>query len=54
MESKSRVAIEGVTPEIDGGRFPVKRTAGDTVRHAIDLAEGDAVIIIDGPFKDLA
>ncbi len=31
----------------------LKRTAGDTVRHAIDLAEGDAVIIIDGPFKDL-
>jgi len=31
----------------------LKRTAGDTVRHAIDLAAGDAVIIIDGPFKDL-
>ena len=31
----------------------LKRTAGDTVRHAIDLSEGDAVIIIDGPFKDL-
>jgi len=31
----------------------LKRTSGDTVRHAIDLAEGDAVIIIDGPFKDL-
>jgi len=31
----------------------LKRTAGDVVRHAIDLAQGDAVIIIDGPFKDL-
>ena len=31
----------------------LKHSAGDTVRHAIDLAEGDAVIIIDGPFKDL-
>jgi transcription termination/antitermination protein NusG len=31
----------------------LKRSEGDTVRHAIDLAEGDAVIIIDGPFKDL-
>ncbi len=31
----------------------LKRTAGDVVRHAIDLAVGDAVIIIDGPFKDL-
>jgi transcriptional antiterminator NusG len=31
----------------------LKRSAGDVVRHAIDLAQGDAVIIIDGPFKDL-
>ncbi|HVU75689.1 MAG TPA: transcription termination/antitermination protein NusG [Candidatus Paceibacterota bacterium] len=31
----------------------LKRAGGDTVRHAIDLAAGDAVIIIDGPFKDL-
>jgi transcriptional antiterminator NusG len=31
----------------------LKRSTGDTVRHAIDLAAGDAVIIIDGPFKDL-
>lgn len=31
----------------------LKRTSGDVVRHAIDLSEGDAVVIIDGPFKDL-
>jgi transcription termination/antitermination protein NusG len=31
----------------------LKRTAGDTTRHAIDLSLGDAVIITDGPFKDL-
>ena len=31
----------------------LKRAGGDTVRHAIDLALDDAVIIIDGPFKDL-
>lgn len=31
----------------------LKRSEGDTVRHAIDLSPGDAVIIIDGPFKDL-
>jgi len=31
MDAKPRVAIEAVTPEIDGGRFPVKRTAGDVV-----------------------
>jgi transcriptional antiterminator NusG len=29
------------------------RSEGDTVRHAIDLSAGDAVVIIDGPFKDL-
>ena len=31
----------------------LKRAEGDTIRHAIDLSEGDAVIITDGPFKDL-
>ena len=31
----------------------LKRAGGDIVRHAIDLAVGDAVVIIDGPFKDL-
>ncbi len=31
----------------------LKRAEGDMVRHAIDLALDDAVVIIDGPFKDL-
>ncbi|MDZ4227189.1 MAG: transcription termination/antitermination NusG family protein, partial [Patescibacteria group bacterium] len=31
----------------------LKRASGDVVRHAIDLSAGDAVTIIDGPFKDL-
>jgi transcriptional antiterminator NusG len=31
----------------------LKRVEGDVVRHAIDLALDDAVIIVDGPFKDL-
>ena len=31
----------------------LKRAEGDTVRHAIDLALDDVVIIIDGPFRDL-
>lgn len=31
----------------------LKRAEGETVRHAIDLALDDAVVIIDGPFKDL-
>jgi len=27
----ARVVIESVTPEVDGGRFPIKRTAGEQV-----------------------
>ncbi len=30
-DGRSRVVIEGVTPEIDGGAFPIKRIVGDTV-----------------------
>ena len=41
MEKGKRVAIEQVTPEVDGGRFPVKRIIGDTVTVEADLfAEG--------------
>ena len=32
-----RVAIEGVYPEIDGGRFPAKRIVGDTLEIAADI-----------------
>jgi starch synthase (maltosyl-transferring) len=36
-----RVVIEGVAPEIDGGRFPAKRSLGETVTVAADVfAEG--------------
>ena len=39
--SRKRVIIEGVTPEIDGGRFPIKRIVGDeTVVEADVLADG--------------
>ncbi len=37
MDGRKRVIIEGVTPEIDGGRFPVKRTVGDTVTVEADV-----------------
>src|SRR5262249_35583045 len=33
----SRIAIEGVTPEIDGGRFSVKRRAGDALAVEADI-----------------
>jgi starch synthase (maltosyl-transferring) len=31
------VVIEGITPEVDGGRFPAKRTVGDEVRVEADI-----------------
>jgi starch synthase (maltosyl-transferring) len=40
-ESSDRVVIEAVAPEIDGGRFPIKRTRGESV-------EVEADIIVDG------
>jgi starch synthase (maltosyl-transferring) len=33
----SRVVIEGVTPEIDCGRFPIKRTSGEKVVVEADI-----------------
>jgi starch synthase (maltosyl-transferring) len=36
-EGRRRVVIEGVTPEVDGGRFPAKRTVGDQVRVEADV-----------------
>lgn len=34
---RQRVAIEGVSPEIDGGRFPIKRTSGDEIVVEADI-----------------
>src|SRR5580698_6698159 len=36
-EGRRRVIIEGITPAVDGGRFPVKRTVGDHVRVEADI-----------------
>ncbi len=36
-DGRKRVIIEGVVPEIDGGRFPIKRTVGDTVLVEADV-----------------
>lgn len=35
--SQSRVVLENLTPEIDAGRFPIKRVTGDTLQVEIDL-----------------
>jgi len=40
-DGRNRVIIEGVTPEIDAGRFPIKRIVGEaTVVEADILADG--------------
>jgi starch synthase (maltosyl-transferring) len=42
---RRRVVIEGVTPEIDGGRFPIKRACGETVVVEADVfADGHDVL----------
>jgi starch synthase (maltosyl-transferring) len=35
-EGRRRVVIEGITPEIDGGRFPIKRVCGEQVIVEVD------------------
>ncbi len=37
VEAKSRVIIEGVQPEVDGGRFPIKRVVGEEVTAEADI-----------------
>jgi starch synthase (maltosyl-transferring) len=40
-----RVVIDGIRPEIDGGRFPIKRTIGESVQvEATIFADGHDVI----------
>ena len=46
-------ASQAVPLEPDEVEKILKRAGGDVVRHAIDLTEGDAIVIVDGPFKDL-
>jgi starch synthase (maltosyl-transferring) len=44
-KARKRVVIEGVKPEIDDGRFPIKRTVGERVRVEADIvADGHEVI----------
>ncbi|HUJ12856.1 MAG TPA: alpha-1,4-glucan--maltose-1-phosphate maltosyltransferase [Thermoanaerobaculia bacterium] len=37
FDGRRRVVIEGVSPTVDGGRFPAKRVAGDTVSIEADV-----------------
>lgn len=44
-ERRQRVAIEHVEPEIDSGRYPIKRVVGDTIVVEADLfADGHDVV----------
>jgi starch synthase (maltosyl-transferring) len=36
-DGRSRLVIEGITPQIDGGRFPIKRTIGEDVIVEADI-----------------
>ncbi len=36
-EGRRRVIIQNVSPEVDGGRFPIKRTIGEEVRVTADI-----------------
>ncbi|MFO1430240.1 MAG: alpha-1,4-glucan--maltose-1-phosphate maltosyltransferase [Candidatus Competibacteraceae bacterium] len=36
LDGRNRVVIEGISPEIDGGRYPIKRTIGQPVVAEID------------------
>jgi starch synthase (maltosyl-transferring) len=41
----SRVAIEDLEPQVDGGRFPIKRIVGDSVTvEAVIVADGHEVV----------
>lgn len=37
QDGRRRVVIEGISPEVDGGRFPAKRTVGDAVYVEADI-----------------
>ncbi len=37
QDGRQRVVIEGITPQVDCGRFPIKRVAGDRVRVEADV-----------------
>jgi len=37
MEGRARIAIEAITPQVDGGRYPVKRVAGDELVVEADI-----------------
>src|SRR5687767_10175033 len=60
-DGRIRVVIENIRPEVDGGRFPVKRVVGDAVAVEADcFADGHDVVACrlqwrygsDGPWQN--
>lgn len=56
-DGRSRAVIERVIPEVDGGRFPIKRVVGEEVSVSADiLADGHdvlaALLLYRGPHSD--
>ena len=51
-EGRQRVIIEGVSPEIDGGLFPIKRTVGEKVAVEADIfTDGHDLLSCDLLFR---
>ena len=44
---RRRVIVENLYPEIDAGRFPAKRTVGETVQVAADV-HADLIVLASG------
>jgi starch synthase (maltosyl-transferring) len=46
VDGHKRVVVEGITPEVDSGRFPIKRVVGDVVTVEADVfADGHDLVI---------
>ena len=44
-EGQRRVAIENILPSVDGGRFAIKRTIGQTIEVTADIfADGHDIV----------
>src|SRR5947207_7522705 len=52
---RQRVVIEGVKPEIDAGRFPIKRTVGEEIVVEADIfADGHDLLSVSLRYRHTA
>ena len=46
-DGRRRAVVEAVTPQVDGGRFPIKRSVGETVVVEADaFADGHDIVVV--------